>query len=45
MLLDFVEVEAGDWQFVFMQTQAPGGSCPPASCGGCGSRGGCTSGN
>ena len=35
---------AGDWQFVFMQTQAPG-SCPPSSCGGCGSRGGCSSGN
>ena len=44
MLLDFVEVEAGEWQFVFMQTQAPG-SCPPSSCGGCGSRGGCGSGN
>lgn len=44
MLLDFVEIEAGDWQFVFMQTQAPGG-CPPSSCGGCGSRGGCSSGS
>ena len=44
MLLDFVEVEEGDWQFVFMQTGAPG-SCPPSSCGGCGSRGGCSSGN
>jgi iron-sulfur cluster assembly protein len=44
MLLDFVEVEAGDWQFVFLQTEAPG-SCPPSSCGGCGSRGGCSSGN
>ena len=44
MLLDLVEVEAGDWQFVFMQAQAPG-SCQPSSCGGCGSRGGCSSGN
>ena len=44
-LLDFVEVEPGEWQFVFMQTQAPGGSCPPSSCVGCGSRGGCSSGN
>ena len=43
MLLDFVEVEPGERQFVFMQTQAPGGSCPPSSCGGCGSRGGCGS--
>lgn len=42
MLLDFVEVEPGEWQFVFMQTRAPG-SCPPSSCGGCGSRGGCGS--
>ena len=45
MLLDFVEVEPGEWQFVFMQTQAPGGSCPPSNCGGCGSRGGCGSAN
>lgn len=44
MLLDFVEVESGDWQFIFLQTEAPG-SCPPSSCGGCGSRGGCSSGN
>lgn len=44
MLLDFVEVEEGEWQFVFMQTGASG-SCPPSSCGGCGSRGGCSSGN
>ncbi len=44
MLLDFVEVESGDWQFVFLQTDAPG-NCPLSSCGGCGSRGGCSSGN
>lgn len=43
--LDFVEVQPDEWQFVFKQTQAPGGSCPPSSCGGCGSRGGCGSGN
>lgn len=44
MLLDFVEIEPGEWQFVFMPTRAPG-ACPPSSCGGCGSRGGCGSGN
>ena len=44
MLLDFVEVAADDWQFVFLQTEAAGG-CPPSSCGGCGSRGGCGSAN
>lgn len=44
MLLDFVEVEAGDWQFVFMRAESAGG-CPPSSCGGCGSRGGCGSAN
>jgi len=41
-LLDFVEVEPGEWQFVFMQSGAAG-ACPPSSCGGCGSRGGCGS--
>lgn len=44
MLLDFVEVAPDDWQFVFMRT-GESGSCPPSSCGGCGSRGGCSSGN
>ena len=44
MVLDFVEVEPGNWQFVFMQTGGSG-SCPPSNCGGCGSRGGCSSGN
>ncbi len=44
MRLDFAEVEPGEWQFVFMQTDAPG-SCPPSSCGGCGSRSNCSSGN
>ncbi len=44
MLLDFVEIEAGDWQFVFMRTGSAGG-CPPSNCGGCGSRGGCSSAN
>lgn len=44
MLLDFVEVEPGEWQFIFMQSGAPG-ACPPSSCGGCGSRGGCGSAN
>jgi iron-sulfur cluster assembly protein len=39
MVLDFVEVEPGDWQFVFFRTEAPGGGCGPSSCGGCGSRG------
>ena len=43
MGLDFVEVEPGEWQFVFFQAEAAG-SCPPSSCGGCGSRGGCPSG-
>ena len=37
MLLDFVEVEPGEWQFVFLQSRAPGGGCPPSSCGGCSS--------
>ena len=44
MLLDFVEIEAGDWQFVFMQAESAGG-CPPSNCGGCGSRGSCGSGH
>jgi iron-sulfur cluster assembly protein len=46
LLLDFVEVAPGEWQFVFLQTRgAPDGGCPTSSCGGCGSRGGCSSGN
>jgi iron-sulfur cluster assembly protein len=44
MLLDFVEVASGDWQFVFTQT-GEAGSCPPSNCGGCGSRNDCSSGN
>ena len=44
MGLDFVEVEPGDWQFVFFRAEAAGG-CPPSSCGGCGSRSGCSGGN
>ncbi|MEZ5616561.1 MAG: iron-sulfur cluster biosynthesis family protein [Rhodocyclaceae bacterium] len=44
MQLDFAEVEAGNWQFVFLQTGSSGG-CPPSNCGGCGSRGGCSSAN
>jgi iron-sulfur cluster assembly protein len=43
MGLDFIEVEPGEWQFVFFRTEAAG-SCPPSNCGGCGSRGGCSSG-
>jgi iron-sulfur cluster assembly protein len=44
MGLDFIEVEAGEWEFVFFQA-ATTTSCPPSSCGGCGSRGGCSGGD
>ena len=44
MMLDFVEIEPGDWQFVFLQTEAPGCSSDGGGCGGCGSRSGCSSG-
>lgn len=51
MMLDFVEIEPGDWQFAFFQTEAPGGcssdgggSGGSGGCGGCGSRSGCSSG-
>ena len=39
--LDFVELKPGEFQFVFMNPQAPG--CAPASggCGGCGRAGSC----
>lgn len=44
MGLDFVEVEPGNWQFVFFQAEAAGG-CNTGGCGGggCGSGGGCSS--
>ncbi len=46
MMLDFVEVEPDNWQFVFFQSAAPGGCSTGGNsgCGGCGSQGGCSSG-
>ena len=43
--LDFVELEPGDFNFIFVDSRqaasaASGGSCSTGGCGGCGSKGG-----
>ncbi|CAG0951352.1 hypothetical protein RHDC4_00095 [Rhodocyclaceae bacterium] len=43
--LDFVELKPGEFQFIFMRDDQAPPSCAPRAggCGGCGSRGGCSS--
>ena len=44
--LDFVELRAGEFQFMFSNPNEPGNSpdaCPPSACQSCGSAKGCTS--
>ena len=40
--IDYVEMEPGQFHFIF-QNPNDTGACPPSACGGCGNSGGCSS--